>query len=77
MLCCGLLALLAAAMVGLWRRLRALPRAVMAGIAIVLALVPIAALAMTKPNGRAMTRADVIAASLRSICGEHFGGELQ
>ncbi|MGH6614986.1 hypothetical protein [Sphingomonas sp.] len=74
MLCCGLLALLAAAMVGLWRRLRALPRAVMVGIATLLALVPIAELAITVPHDKAMRRADVIAASLRSICGEHFGG---
>lgn len=75
MLCCGLLALLAAAVPGLWRQLRTLPRAVMIGIAAVLALVPIAALAMTVSGDKAMTRADIIAASLRSICGEHFGGE--
>ncbi|MES2056641.1 MAG: hypothetical protein V4564_11950 [Pseudomonadota bacterium] len=74
MLCCGFVALLAAMILGLWRRLRAQPRMVMAGLTAMLALVPIVALAATVPGDQGMTRADVIAASLRSMCGAHFGG---
>jgi hypothetical protein len=68
MLCCGILTLLAALVVGLRRRLRVMPKAVLsAGGAVLLAL-PVLALAAIDEPGR-MSRADVIERAMYSLCG--------
>jgi hypothetical protein len=68
MLCCGILTLLAALVVGLRRRLRVMPKAVLsAGGAVLLAL-PVLALAAIDEPAR-MSRADVIERAMYLLCG--------
>jgi hypothetical protein len=67
MLCCGLLAALAAALIGLWRRLGTLSgQALLAGLAM---LVAVPALAYGLGDGGHVSRADLIARSMASLCG--------
>ena len=69
MLCCGLMAFIAAAAVGLWRWLRAFPRTILAvGGAAVLA-VPVLALAASQPAAP-LSRADVVQRAMQALCGE-------
>lgn len=75
MLCCGIFALIAAASLGLWKRVRAWPRALILGAATLLLAIPVAAIGVAAPADRTMTRDDVVALTLRSLCGEHFGAE--
>jgi hypothetical protein len=76
MLCCGILALIAAASLGLWRRVRSLPRALALGSATLLVAVPVAAIGVAAPADHLMNRDDVVALSLRSLCGGHSGIEV-
>lgn len=68
MLCCGVLTLIAAMAIVLWRWLRAIPRALLAVGGAVLLAAPVLALA----NGRSasVSRADVIEQALHSWCGQ-------
>ena len=68
MLCCGVLTLFAATILGLRRWLRRLPRAVLVvGSAVVLAS-PAVALSFARPADR-LDRADVIERAMQSLCG--------
>jgi hypothetical protein len=67
MLCCGLLAALAAALIGLRRRFGTLSgRMLLAGLSM---LVAVPALAFGLADGGHVSRADLIARSMQSLCG--------
>jgi len=68
MLCCGILTLLAAIVVGLRRRLRFMPKAVLSAGGTVLLALPVLALAAIGEPAR-MSRADVIEQAMYSLCG--------
>lgn len=70
MLCCGMLALLVAAALGAWRRLRAFPRTTLALLAALLAASPVVAIA-TASTGTGTTRAETWVLAMRSLCGGH------
>ena len=72
MLCCGLFALLVAALLGVWRRLRAWPRTTLALLVAVLAASPVVAIAMGAPVGGGITHAEMWLLTLRSFCGGHY-----
>jgi hypothetical protein len=68
MLCCGLLTLVLACAVGLWRRLRAIPRVLLALAATVLVAAPVLALSVGgQPEG--MSRAEIIERTMHALCG--------
>lgn len=67
MLCCGLLAVIAAAIAGSWRRLGA-ARWIVPGAAVLLAIPAVASVASERhvpPN-----RADIAARAMQMLCGE-------
>jgi hypothetical protein len=68
MLCCGLLTLAAAAVLALWRRLRAVPRWLLVAGGAVLIGSPALALALAD-DSRPLDRADVIGLAMHSLCG--------
>lgn len=68
MLCCGLLTLLAASILGLWRWLRAAPKGLLVAVGVVLLASPALALSLARPAGH-LDRADVIARAMQSLCG--------
>lgn len=68
MLCCGVLTLLAAIVIGLRRRLRAMPRLAVSMGGAMLLVVPVLALAAIGEPAR-MSRADVIEQAMYSLCG--------
>ncbi|MGY4399042.1 hypothetical protein ACVWZA_004255 [Sphingomonas sp. UYAg733] len=73
MLCCGLVALVVAGLASVWRRLRHVSFVCLGMSFVLFAVAPIIALAMSVPDDPTMSRGDVVAASLRSICGDHAG----
>ncbi len=68
MLCCGVLTMLAAIVIGLRRRLRAVPRIVITAGGAMLLVVPVLALAAIGDPVR-MSRADVMEQAMYSLCG--------
>ena len=72
MLCCGLFALLVAALLGVWRRLRAWPRTTLTLAAALLAASPVVAIATGAPRGSGITHAETWVLTLRSFCGGHY-----
>jgi hypothetical protein len=71
MLCCGLFALLVAALLGAWRRLRAWPRTTLTLAAALLAASPVVAIATGAPTGGGITHAETWVLAMRSLCGGH------
>ncbi|TCM16125.1 hypothetical protein EDF56_108113 [Novosphingobium sp. PhB165] len=70
MLCCGLVALIAAAVAGFWRRLRGYPKWMLIGSGAMLLALPaavLAAAAQTRENGQG--RQSVLMQAMQSICG--------
>ena len=73
MLCCGLAALLIAAMLGAWRWMRARPRLLVALFSILLMGGP-AAFAAAWSGERATPHTDLWALAMGSFCGGHAPG---
>ncbi|RYD86727.1 MAG: hypothetical protein EOP61_36950 [Sphingomonadales bacterium] len=68
MLCCGLLTLVAATILGLWRWLRRMPRGLLVTGGVVLIASPALALSLAQP-AEPLDRADVIERAMQSLCG--------
>ncbi|MET0588716.1 MAG: hypothetical protein ABWZ75_09355 [Novosphingobium sp.] len=68
MLCCGLLAMIAAAIAGSWRLLRPARLFVLIGSAAALLAIPVIALGTVEKEAP-LSRADVIARSMHTLCG--------
>ncbi|MDB5394501.1 MAG: hypothetical protein JWM91_2007 [Rhodospirillales bacterium] len=69
MLCCGMFALLAAALLGAWRRLRGIPRLALALVGVLLAGGPVVALTTIAPTDSAMMSAYAWASTMHALCG--------
>jgi hypothetical protein len=69
MLCCGMLALIAATGLGAWRTLRAHPRTVLTLAGVLLAAVPVVALAA---GLSAEARTEAWMSAMRSLCGQPY-----
>ncbi|CAN5245398.1 hypothetical protein BH10PSE12_BH10PSE12_04300 [soil metagenome] len=68
MLCCGLLALVAATAVGVWRWLRAFPRTMLVAMGATLLAAPVLALAASE-SSTPISRADLIGRAMQTLCG--------
>jgi hypothetical protein len=68
MLCCGLLVAIVAAIAGSWRRLRSVRWVVLIGGGAALLAVPAIALGTAGPEAP-LSRADVIAQTMQTLCG--------
>jgi len=72
MLCCGAVAVFVAIILGVWRNLRAMPRAAVAFTAMLFAAGPVAALTADASVESALAGTGFWALAAHSLCGTHL-----